>query len=169
MIFWKWNTDYFFQDYLNMEANITSANTTEQVCYVYLFALVLLFQLGTSEVPLLLNELIFMFLPQNGVSIPLYPGQKIVEKYVDSLLIIMIVNMNKGPHCARIHLCASDDVCQAPRATLPPQKAPAVHVHPIYHCHLADLIPLSNDLYIDLSYALTQQGGRCQRGRVERR
>jgi V-type H+-transporting ATPase subunit a len=65
MIIYKWNQDYYAQDWFNAHNGITGANVTISTS-------------GTQQAPLLLNELIFMFLGRKGdcpENCPLYPGQ----------------------------------------------------------------------------------------------
>lgn len=79
MIFVKWNTDYYWQDQLNLANNVTGANVTQKT-------------MGTAQVPMILNQLIYMFLPDpsmdcqgpNGKGEPCYifPAQPIVNKFL---------------------------------------------------------------------------------------
>eukprot|EP01125_Pyxidicula_operculata_P002018 TRINITY_DN11997_c0_g1_i1.p1 TRINITY_DN11997_c0_g1~~TRINITY_DN11997_c0_g1_i1.p1 ORF type:complete len:873 (-),score=229.18 TRINITY_DN11997_c0_g1_i1:357-2975(-) len=64
LIFYKWNRNYIGQDIYNKEHGIV--NATGQYC-------------GTGNAPVLLNELIFMFLPRDNDTNPVYDGQKTVQ------------------------------------------------------------------------------------------
>jgi len=73
MIVYKWNQDYYYQDAViyNMThfLNNGTFNGVQNTCD----------HMGTSDAPLLLNELIFMFLPRPAGGCPLYPGQQTVQ------------------------------------------------------------------------------------------
>eukprot|EP01125_Pyxidicula_operculata_P014204 TRINITY_DN4727_c0_g1_i1.p1 TRINITY_DN4727_c0_g1~~TRINITY_DN4727_c0_g1_i1.p1 ORF type:complete len:936 (+),score=239.74 TRINITY_DN4727_c0_g1_i1:48-2810(+) len=76
MIIYKWNVDYPGQDAFNAAHNITGEAARGA-------------QAGTSAAPVILNELIFMFL-QGPKDNPLYPGQYVVQNVLLALAFISI-------------------------------------------------------------------------------
>eukprot|EP01125_Pyxidicula_operculata_P007322 TRINITY_DN2492_c0_g1_i3.p1 TRINITY_DN2492_c0_g1~~TRINITY_DN2492_c0_g1_i3.p1 ORF type:complete len:866 (-),score=210.00 TRINITY_DN2492_c0_g1_i3:33-2630(-) len=77
MIFYKWNVDYMAQDENNRINGIVGANATGE-------------NAGTAHAPVLLNELIYMFLPGGPTSNPLYAGQYSVQPV---LVIIALISV----------------------------------------------------------------------------
>jgi len=71
MIFYKWNTDYFYQDMLNAQFAIANPGVNLTCA-----------QMGTQQAPILLNEIIFMFLPRSTVTCPLYPAQSEIQIFL---------------------------------------------------------------------------------------
>jgi len=119
MIFFKWGTNYPAQNIMNIEwkkaNNVTSANVRGP------------YQ-GTSDAPVLLNELIFMVLP-GGKADNLYKGQQIFQYILVILAIIMIPIMCCLKPCHHKHFAKQ----KIPKQKLPGEPDQPESDYQLYH------------------------------------